>query len=139
MRRDRVPKVIFWLVLGILLGAIPASFIGYARGGGPGTDTASFQEVTSSPGRAVFPGAQVNYTGSGTFKVPDQAPPGTYMLTAASNTYGCSWKRLKSLDGKLRSTIDGRLFNKSGFDTFTVARTDRYVMFIGDCTWRLSG
>lgn len=102
-------------------------------------DTAGGEFVTTPPpaaGADLFPGMAVSFTGSGKFRVPEQAPPGEYAVTSTSGTFGCSWWILKADDGKPRSEISAGTFNRAGFDTLTIPASARWLKLLGDCTLR---
>lgn len=122
-----------WAIPGVLLGGVGAWALK------PTAASAQFEQpaATAIPERA-FPGARVSYGGSGLFRVPSQVPPGSYIVAAGSGTFGCSWQRLSSDDGKPKSEIDSGAINRGGFDRFTVAPSDRFLRLFGDCTWASS-
>lgn len=88
----------------------------------------------ATPGKA-FPGARINWVGAGVFKVPAQVAPGTYIVTATGNTFGCAWIRLKADSGRPKDVIDSGTVNRGGFGQFTVGGSDRVLKLLGDCTW----
>jgi hypothetical protein len=110
---------------------------GFVAGRATTHDTsASFEQpAPAAIAERAFPGARINYVGSGTFQVPAQATPGTYIVAAGSSTFGCAWERLKADDDKPKSVIDSGTVNRGGFDRFTVASGDRVLKLLGDCTW----
>jgi hypothetical protein len=128
----RAGKWVYW-VAAILW--VPAGvLVGYAVRGSDGS--AQFEQVDPAavPEKA-FPGVRINYVGGGTFKVPAQVTPGTYIVTASGLTFGCAWIRLKADDDKPKSVIDSGTVNRGGFDRFTVGSGDRVLKLLGDCTW----
>jgi hypothetical protein len=126
-------------VLASAVVASVGSVAGYVLHSTPATgatfEPAQTQAIASGVMQS-FPGAQLSYSGSGLFRVPSQAPPGDYMVAAGSSLYGCTWLRLKANDGKPKSVIEDGTLNRGGFNaTVTVASSDKYIQFIGDCTW----
>lgn len=117
--------------------AMLAGYLGYVLHK-PGETAASFEPGAATSTSVIFPGTETDHVGAGVFRVPDEAPPGTYAVTATDNTYGCAWKRRSALNSKPKSIIESDSFNKSGFGTFTVSSTDRYLELIGHCTWTLA-
>lgn len=122
-------------VLAALLFLPVGGIIGYALPH-PTASGAQFEQPTPAAApQTAFPGARINWVGSGTFRVPAQATPGTYIVTASGLTFGCSWIRLKADDDKPKSVIDSGTVNRGGFGQFTVAASDRVLKLLGDCTW----
>jgi hypothetical protein len=123
------------------LWAIPALVVGGAAGYAlrPTTHAGQFEQpaLAAVPEKA-FPGVRINYAGSGTFRVPSQVTPGTYIVTTSGLTFGCSWVRLKADDDKPKSEIDSGTVNRGGFDRFTVGSSDRVLKLFGDCMWAAS-
>lgn len=95
----------------------------------------SWQETALPAANEMPAGIRINYIGAGMFAVPDQLTPGTYIVTATGNTFGCYWGRLKATDGKVKSIVDSGTVSRGGFGQFTVQRADKAVKLIGDCTW----
>jgi hypothetical protein len=94
------------------------------------------QPAPAAIAERAFPGARINWVGSGTFTVPAEVTPGAYIVAAGtSSTFGCSWIRLKADDDKPKSVIDEGVVNRGGFDRFTVGSGDRVLKLLGDCTW----
>jgi len=129
----------YWAAAG--LWAIPALVIGGAAGYElkPTARAGQFEQpaLAAVPEKA-FPGVRINYAGSGTFKVPSQVTPGTYIVTTSGLTFGCSWVRLKADDDKPKSVIAEGNVNRGGFDRFTVGSGDRVLKLLGDCMWARS-
>jgi hypothetical protein len=84
---------------------------------------------------SAFPGAEIDYVGKGTWKVPGEAPPGTYALAAPSSTVTCGWQRLKAVDDKPKSVIDEGSVGRGEFGKFTISPADEAIRLIGACTW----
>lgn len=121
----------------VVVGAVPAAAAGYALK--PSTEAGQFEQPSPAAiAERAFPGVRVNWVGSGTFQVPAQATPGTYIVTASGLTFGCSWIRLKADDDKPKSEIDSGTVNRGGFDRFTVGSGDRLLKLLGDCMWARS-
>lgn len=121
-----------------LLAGIPWVVVGGVVGFAVHRTPSSAAQFEASPLAAPavqFPGARINYVGSGTYRVPSQVAPGTYVFTATGNTFGCTWERLKADDDKPKSIIDSGSVNRGGFGQFSVKPGDRVVKMIGDCTW----
>jgi hypothetical protein len=130
----RVPNLLYvaGAVGGLLVGAVG----GFAVGHNTRSAAAQFEQpAPDAIAERAFPGTRINYVGSGTFRVPSQAPPGTYIVAAGNGTFGCSWIRLKADDDKPKSVIDSGSVNRGGFDRFTVGSADRVLRLLGDCTW----
>jgi hypothetical protein len=129
----------YWAAAAVwtLVGAVPAAAAGYALK--PSAEAGQFEQSspTAIPERA-FPGVRINWVGGGTFQVPSQVTPGTYIVTASGLTFGCSWIRLKADDDKPKSVIDSGTVNRGGFDRFTVGSGDRLLKLLGDCMWARS-
>lgn len=118
-----------------LVGAVGGGAAGYALK----PDSAEFvQAAPDAVPEKAFPGVRTSYVGSGTFQVPAQVAPGTYIVTASGLTFGCSWIRLKIDDDKPKSVIASGTVNRGGFDHFTVGRSDRVLRLLGDCMWAQS-
>lgn len=115
---------------------LPGAVAGYAAHEITAKPAAQFEPaaVAVAPQKA-FPGARISYSGSGTFQVPGQVAPGTYMVTASGLTFGCAWERLKSVDDKPKSVIDSGAVNRGTFGQFTVSPSDKLLRLSGDCTW----
>jgi hypothetical protein len=120
-------------------GVIPAALVGFAFGKNlhPAT-AATFDSPVAVAPQTAWAGARLSYSGSGTWHVPAQVPPGTYMVTATGNVFGCAWYRLSKDDGKPRSEIEAGSVNRGSFSVFTVASTDKLVRFRGECAWALT-
>jgi hypothetical protein len=121
----------------VIVGAVPAAAAGYALKPTAGAGQFEQPALAAVPEKA-FPGVRINYAGSGTFKVPSQVTPGTYIVTTSGLTFGCSWVRLKADDDKPKSEIDSGTVNRGGFDRFTVGSGDRVLKLLGDCMWARS-
>jgi len=131
-------RLTYWAAAAVwvLVGAVPAAAAGYAL---KPDDSAQFvQAAPDAVPEQAFPGVRTSYVGSGTFKVPSQVAPGTYIVTASGLTFGCSWIRLKVDDDKPKSVISSGTVNRGGFDHFTVSRSDRVLRLLGDCMWAQS-
>lgn len=130
-------KWVYWLAAAVwTVVSVP---IGYAVGHGATADAGQFEQPTlAAVPEKAFPGVRINYAGSGTFKVPSQVTPGTYIVTTSGLTFGCSWVRLKADDDKPKSEIDSGTVNRGGFDRFTVGSGDRVLKLLGDCMWARS-
>lgn len=133
---NRAPKTYWaaaavWVVVGGVVGLAG----GWAVKPAPAAGQFEQPAPTAIAERA-FPGVRINWVGSGTFQVPNQVPPGSYIVAAGStSTFGCSWIRLKADDDKPKSVIDSGTVNRGGFDRFTVGSGDRLLKLLGDCTW----
>lgn len=121
----------------VLPGLIAGGAAGYALK--PSTDAGQFEQPSPAAiAERAFPGVRINWVGSGTFQVPAQATPGTYIVTASGLTFGCSWIRLKADDDRPRSVIGSGSVSRGGFDRFTVGGADRVLRLLGDCMWAKS-
>lgn len=138
-RRAPVRKWSWFTYMAVILGpALVGVLIGYIgrRAQEPASGGELVQPVALATVTAkAFPDTQLNWVGAGTFTVPAQAAPGTYILTATGNTFGCSWERLKADDGKPKSVIDSGTVTRGGFSQFTVDSGDKLLKLLGDCTW----
>ncbi len=114
MRKHLLPIVLGGLLVVAIVVALLGPLGAFTRDGG-----GEFVATPPTAERAdPFPGMEVDYVGSGKFKVPEQAPPGEYAVTSTSGTFGCSWWVLKADDGKPKSEITAGTFNRAGFDSF---------------------
>jgi len=132
-----VAKLTYWAAAAVwtVVGAVPAAAAGYALK----PESAQFmQAAPDAVPEKAFQGVRINYVGSGTFRIPDQVTPGTYIVTASGLTFGCSWIRRSADDDKPKSVIDSGTVNRGGFDHFTVGRGDRVLQLLGDCMWAQS-
>lgn len=84
----------------------------------------------ATPGRE-WPGMSALYGGQGTFKVPAQASPGRYNVSAGSTIQGCAWTLASG--SKPKDVIDQGSMNRGGFATFTITGEVRTVTLQGDC------
>lgn len=127
------PRWVYWLAAAVwMIVTLPT---GYAIGHGTASTSAAFEQpAPTAIAERAFPGMRVNYVGSGTFKVPSQVAPGTYIVTASGLTFGCSWVTLTADNDKPKSVGDSGTVNRGAFGQFTVAPTDRVLKLIGDCT-----
>lgn len=75
------------------------------------------------------------YGGSGTFRVPEQVAPGTYMVTAGAGDFGCHWERLKAYDGKEASILSTGNASRGAYGRLVVNPKDKGVRMVGDCVW----
>lgn len=131
-RRQAVLYVVAAVLLALVGGALGGHYLTPER---PSAATFSVPgDVAARP--PAFPGMAVSFTGSGKFRVPEQAPPGEYAVTSTSGTFGCSWWILKADDGKPKSEISAGTFNRAGFDTLTIPASARWLKLLGDCTLR---
>jgi hypothetical protein len=129
----RVPPyaaVIAALILLPLLGALAGHYLAPASE----PSTATFA-VPTAAGAEAFPGTRTMHSGRGTFRVPEQAPPGDYLITPSGSVLNCTWKVLKARDGKPKSLIAGGSPNRGASDEVTIGPSARFVVFLGDCTW----
>lgn len=133
---NRAPKT-YWLAASVwtVVGVIPGLAVGWAVK--PAAGTGQFEQpAPTAIAERAFPGVRINYVGSGTFTVPAQVTPGSYIVAAGNTSpFGCSWIRLKADDDKPKSVIDSGTVNRGGFDRFTVGSGDRVLKLLGDCTW----
>jgi hypothetical protein len=135
---NRAPKT-YWLAAAvwIVVGCVVGLAVGWAVK--PAAGAGQFEQpAPTAIAERAFPGVRINYVGSGTFQVPNQVTPGTYILTASGLTFGCSWIRLKANDDKPKSVIAEGSINRGGFDRFTVGSGDRVLKLLGDCMWARS-
>jgi hypothetical protein len=128
-RRIATPYVLGALVV-LLLGGLAGWLIA------PQTEaSAATFAVPVAAGAEAFPGARALHSGSGTFRVPEQAPPGDYLVTPSGSVLNCTWKLLKAKDGKPKSLIAGGSPNRGASDEVTIGPSARFLVFLGDCTW----
>ena len=128
----RVPNLLY--VIGAAGGLLVGGLGGFAVGHNASSGSAQFEQpAPTAIAERAFPGTRINYVGSGTWTVPNQVPPGAYIVAAGNGAFGCSWLRLKTDDDKPKSVIDSGTVNRGGFDRFTVARTDEVLKLLGDC------
>jgi hypothetical protein len=73
--------------------------------------------------------------GNGVWSVPDEIKPGTYVVTAPNDGFGCHWARLKSTDGDLDSINANGNVDSGARGRFTVKASDKAVELDGDCEW----
>lgn len=126
-----------YLVAAAILWVPIGGVAGWAAKSGTASSAARFEQPAPAVvPQSAFPGVRVTYVGGGTFQVPAQAAPGTYIVTASGNTFGCSWLRLKADDDRQKSVIDSGTVNRGEFGQFTVSRSDRVLKLLGDCMWR---
>lgn len=133
-RRGKTPWVYIlaasvWLVAGI--GA------GYGlRAGTSHPSAATFQAPDGAPvPQKDFPGAEISHFGAGTWRVPAQAPLGTYLVTATDTSMGCIWKRLKVNDGKPKSEIASGTVTRGELNEVTLEEGDHWLVLGGHCSW----
>jgi hypothetical protein len=121
-------------IIAAILWAPLGGLVGWAVKPAPASATFEQPAPTAIAERA-FPGTRISYVGAGTFQVPAQVIPGTYIVTASGLTFGCAWIRLKADDDRPKSVIDEGSVSRGGFDRFTVGPSDRVLKLLGDCTW----
>lgn len=124
---------VYWLAAAAWI--IVSGPVGYAVGHNTKPAAQFEQPAPTAIAERAFPGARLSWSGSGTFQVPNQAPPGSYIVAAGNGSFGCSWVRLRADDGKPKSEIDSGTVNRGGFDRFTIGSGDRLLKLLGDCTW----
>ena len=123
-------------VAGVIGGIFMAAPTGYAFGHGRASSAAQFDQPPLPAARVtVFPGAHINWSGAGRYTVPDQAPPGVYLVAAGKSVFGCTWMRRSADDNKPKSEIETGTFNAGASGTVTIARSDAVFELAGDCWW----
>ena len=125
-------RKLIWLgvlvsVLALMGGAGLGSWL-ETRSAGPAEFIQQAAPAEASP-------IKVSYSGTGTFRVPDQFPPGTYMVTAGAGDFGCYFERLRRLDNREASVISHGQANRGGYGRLIVTAKDAGVRMIGDCVW----
>lgn len=128
-RRRRVWPV-FAVILAVLVGAC---FIGMIALGGKAahdaTSTATIEPPASSGGVRKAP-AQL--TAGDHLDVR----AGTYTTTAPKDGLGCTWQRVKAMDGELSSVIAGDIVPAGTDGVMVVKSADAGVSLSGGCVWR---
>lgn len=133
-------------IVGISLATL--GIVGALACGGPGKDDKTTTQVTvatsGGPGQTVGEAAGKTAAAvakavelrSGTWKVPTEIKPGTYVTTAGTGLLGgCYWARVKSFDGEMNSLIANGLVEAGSRGRFTVKASDKGVELTGDCVW----
>lgn len=133
---NRAPKTYWaaaavWVVVGGVVGLAGGWAVKPAAGAGQFE-----QPAPTAIAERAFPGVRINYVGSGTFQVPNQVTPGTYIVTASGLTFGCSWELRTADDGKPKSVTASGAVSRGETSQFTVGRSDRLLKLLGDCMWR---
>lgn len=101
-------------------------------GGVPLSEPAAPTAVSPKPARTEKPGYS-----AGTWKVPTEVSPGTYVATAAEDSImGCYWARLRDFDGDVNSIIANDIIAPGARGRVTIKKSDAGVEFAGECVWK---
>jgi hypothetical protein len=85
---------------------------------------------------AVRPTPAPTTVGPGTWAVPAEVHPGTYITTAPAH---CYWARLSSTDGELASIIANENLPPGARGRITIKKTDAAIKLDGPCIWQRIG
>jgi hypothetical protein len=134
MTTHRRARVNLFYVLALLAAVVLAAFAGYRFAPRAEASAGAFT-VPAAVGVEAFPGARVIRSGSGTFRVPEQAPPGDYLVTPSGSVLNCTWKLLTKNDDKPKSLIAAGAPNRGASDEVLIGPSARFLVLLGDCTW----
>lgn len=120
-----------WLIgAAVVVGVLGGAFSGYvAQRHDPGP------AVFAEPATVAAQPIRVTYGGNGTFLVPSQVAPGTYMVTAGAGDFGCYWERLKTLSTGSGSVLSHGDASRGAYGRLVVTKADAAVRMVGDCVW----
>lgn len=118
-------------VLGVL-GAIACG------GAEPGGVIPAPEDQPSSADPSAVSQPKTSALMSGTLEVGKEVKPGTYSTTAAEDSFGCYWARLRNFDGGVESIIANGNLGPGQKGRFTVKKSDKGLELTGDCVWKKS-
>jgi len=128
-------RMTLWLAS--LLGMI-AMGVGLVAGwqihGEPATKAATPAPAVTVTVPVELPGMTMMRQGAGTYRVPQQVPPGVYAVGARSRVTDCWWSRRLDLGTSGKSIIASGQIKRDDRDLLLVVqRGDRYLRLLGDC------
>lgn len=98
----------------------------------PATVTQVDTSASAVPARSAKPGYS-----AGTWKVPSEVKPGTYVTTVPDEAFiGCYWARVRDFEGGVNSIIANDIVSPGARGRFTVKAGDAGVELTGDCVWK---
>jgi hypothetical protein len=131
-KRRTWPYIVGALTLGgCVVGGIAAVAGGNAQPESPGTAVgiAGGKAATSAAPKAKPKSVEVT---AGTWSVPGEVKPGTYVTTGVGH---CYWARLKDFDGGFESIIANANLDDGERGRLTVKASDKGLELRGDCKW----
>ena len=115
---------------------ITAAALAIACGGAPAADPAP--DDLADPFATTAPAKKAPGLGDGTYTVPGEVRPGTYVTTVPADAINCYWARLRNMDGELEGIITNGNLAPGARGRFTVKATDKGVQLTGGCRWTVA-
>ena len=129
----RAASWVYWLAASVVaVVTLPLGF--YVGHGMQPASAATWSDAQAVPRDKMFPGANLTWSGSGRYRVPQDAAPGIYLIAAGKGMIGCSWSRRSADNNSPRSEIQTGMLNPGTSGQVVVQPGDK-MLVVSDCYW----